>query len=55
VGITDRRAGTSGSEPVPGRLPGAYGLGLVMDNTDYIQYRKTGYGFNQRCWEPTGT
>ena len=26
----------------------AFGLGLVMDNTDYIHYRKTGYGFNKR-------
>lgn len=26
----------------------AFGLGLVMDNTDYIHYRKTGFGFNKR-------
>ena len=26
----------------------AYGLGLVMDNTDYIHFRKTGFGFNKR-------
>ncbi|MCB1183529.1 helix-hairpin-helix domain-containing protein [bacterium] len=26
----------------------AFGLGLVMDNTDYIHFRKTGFGFNKR-------
>jgi len=26
----------------------AYGLGLIMDNTDFIHYRKTGFGFNKR-------
>ncbi|MBU8871201.1 MAG: helix-hairpin-helix domain-containing protein [Gemmatimonadales bacterium] len=26
----------------------AYGLGLVMDNTDFIHFRKTGFGFNKR-------
>ncbi len=26
----------------------AYGLGLVMDNTDYMHFRKTGFGFNKR-------
>ena len=26
----------------------AYGLGLIMDNTDYIHFRKTGFGFNKR-------
>ena len=49
VGITDRKFGDV-------RLKGfyvgdfrvAYGLGLIMDNTDYIHFRKTGYGFNKR-------
>lgn len=27
----------------------AFGLGLVMDNTDYIHFRKTGFGFNKRA------
>ncbi len=26
----------------------AYGLGLIMDNTDFIHFRKTGFGFNKR-------
>jgi len=26
----------------------AFGLGLLMDNTDFFLYRKTGYGFNVR-------
>ena len=26
----------------------AFGLGLVMDNTDYFLYRKTGFGWNKR-------
>lgn len=26
----------------------AFGLGLIMDNTDFIHYRKTGFGFNKR-------
>jgi DNA uptake protein ComE-like DNA-binding protein len=26
----------------------AFGLGLVMDNTDFTLYRKTGYGWNKR-------
>jgi len=26
----------------------AFGQGLVMDNTDYIQYRRTGFGWNKR-------
>jgi len=26
----------------------AFGQGLVMDNTDFIQYRRTGFGFNKR-------
>ncbi len=31
-----------------GNYRAAFGLGLVMDNTDYIHFRKTGYGFNKR-------
>ena len=26
----------------------AFGMGLVMDNTDFIHFRKTGFGFNKR-------
>ncbi|HPF35157.1 MAG TPA: helix-hairpin-helix domain-containing protein [Candidatus Krumholzibacteria bacterium] len=26
----------------------AFGQGLVMDNSDFIQYRRTGFGFNKR-------
>ncbi len=26
----------------------AFGLGLIMDNTDFILFRKTGYGWNKR-------
>ena len=26
----------------------AFGQGLVMDNTDFMQYRRTGYGWNKR-------
>lgn len=49
VGITDRRSGDFRLKSLYlGDFRVAYGLGLVMDNTDYIQYRKTGYGFNQR-------
>ncbi len=31
-----------------GNYRAAFGLGLVMDNTDFIHYRKTGFGFNKR-------
>ena len=31
-----------------GSYRAAFGLGLVMDNTDFIHYRKTGFGFNKR-------
>lgn len=31
-----------------GNFRAAFGLGLVMDNTDFIHYRKTGFGFNKR-------
>ena len=49
IGVSDKKLGGF-------RIKGAYvgnyrvafGLGLVMDNTDYIHYRKTGYGFNKR-------
>lgn len=33
---------------VVGNYRAAFGLGLVMDNTDYIHFRKTGFGFNKR-------
>ena len=31
-----------------GNYRAAFGLGLVMDNTDFILFRKTGYGWNKR-------
>ena len=31
-----------------GNFRAAFGLGLVMDNTDFIHFRKTGYGWNKR-------
>lgn len=47
--ITDRRAGNFRLKSlVLGNFRVAYGLGLVMDNTDYLKYRKTGYGFDTR-------
>jgi DNA uptake protein ComE-like DNA-binding protein len=33
---------------VVGNFRVAYGLGLVMDNTDYIKFRKTGFGWDKR-------
>jgi DNA uptake protein ComE-like DNA-binding protein len=33
---------------VIGNFRAAFGLGLIMDNTDFIHYRKTGYGWNKR-------
>jgi len=33
---------------VAGSFRAAFGLGLVMDNTDFIHFRKTGYGWNVR-------
>ncbi len=49
VGITDRKFGDFRLKGFyAGDFRVAYGLGLIMDNTDYIHYRKTGYGFNKR-------
>ncbi len=31
-----------------GNFRAAFGQGLVMDNTDFIHFRKTGFGFNKR-------
>jgi DNA uptake protein ComE-like DNA-binding protein len=49
VGVQDRNFG---SFRLKGAFVGnyrvAYGLGLIMDNTDFIHYRKTGFGFNKR-------
>ncbi|MCP4293384.1 MAG: hypothetical protein GY780_16280 [bacterium] len=51
IGVTDlhspdRTGGIKGA--YFGNYRVAFGLGLVMDNTDYIHYRKTGFGFNKR-------
>ncbi len=49
VGITNLRKDTGGLKGLYfGNYRVAFGLGLVMDNTDYIHYRKTGFGFNKR-------
>ena len=49
AGVTDRRFGDFRLKSAfVGNFRVAYGLGLVMDNTDYIHFRKTGYGFNKR-------
>ncbi len=49
VGITDRKFGAFRLKSLfVGDFRVAYGLGLIMDNTDYIHYRKTGFGFNKR-------
>jgi DNA uptake protein ComE-like DNA-binding protein len=49
VGVTDRRFGDFRLKSAfAGDYRVAYGLGLVMDNTDFIQFRKTGMGFNKR-------
>ena len=49
VGFTNRRSGDFRLKSLMfGNFRVAYGLGLVMDNTDYIKYRKTGYGFDTR-------
>jgi DNA uptake protein ComE-like DNA-binding protein len=49
VGVTDRRIGNFRLKSlIAGDFRAAYGLGLVMDNTDYLKYRKTGYGFDTR-------
>ncbi len=49
VGIRDRvKDGYGLKGAYFGNYRAAFGLGLVMDNTDYIHYRKTGFGFNKR-------
>ncbi len=49
VGITNLRNDNGGIKGMYfGNYRVAFGLGLVMDNTDYIHYRKTGFGFNKR-------
>ena len=49
IGITDLRNDNGGIKGLYfGNYRVAFGLGLVMDNTDYIHFRKTGYGFNKR-------
>ena len=49
AGVTDRRFGDFRLKSLyVGDYRVAYGLGLVMDNTDFIHFRKTGYGFNKR-------
>lgn len=49
IGITDLRGENGGIKGMYfGNYRVAFGLGLVMDNTDYIHFRKTGYGFNKR-------
>jgi hypothetical protein len=49
VGLTNRRSGNFRLKSlVFGNFRVAYGLGLVMDNTDFLKYRKTGYSFDTR-------
>ena len=49
VGLTDRRWGNFRLKGLYlGNYRVAYGLGLVMDNTDFMHFRKTGFGFNKR-------
>jgi DNA uptake protein ComE-like DNA-binding protein len=49
VGITDQKFGDFRLKSAYlGNFRVAYGLGLVMDNTDFIHFRKTGFGFNKR-------
>ncbi len=49
AGVADRRFGNFRlKSAVVGNYRVAYGLGLVMDNTDYIHFRKTGFGWNKR-------
>lgn len=47
--VTDKMLGNFRlKSAVAGNFRVAYGLGLVMDNTDYIHFRKTGFGWNKR-------
>lgn len=49
VAVTDRVSNGWGVKSLYlGNYRAAFGLGLVMDNTDFIHYRKTGFGFNKR-------
>ncbi|MFO7652355.1 MAG: helix-hairpin-helix domain-containing protein, partial [Candidatus Krumholzibacteriia bacterium] len=49
VSIQDQHAGQFHLKNlVVGDFRAAFGLGLVMDNTDFFLYRKTGYDFNKR-------
>ncbi len=49
IGVKDLRNDNGGVKGIYfGNYRVAFGLGLVMDNTDYIHFRKTGYGFNKR-------
>ncbi len=49
AGINDKKFGDFRlKSAVVGNYRVAFGLGLVMDNTDYIHFRKTGFGFNKR-------
>lgn len=49
VGVNDKQWGSFRLKAAYlGNFRVAYGLGLVMDNTDFIHFRKTGYGFNKR-------
>jgi len=49
VGVQDKKFGDFNLKAAYlGNFRVAYGLGLIMDNTDYIHYRKTGFGYNKR-------
>ncbi len=49
VGLSDKRFGDFRLKSLMfGNYRVAWGLGLVMDNTDYLKYRKTGFGFDTR-------
>jgi DNA uptake protein ComE-like DNA-binding protein len=49
VGLTDKRRGNLRLKSLMfGNYRVAWGLGLIMDNTDYLKYRKTGFGFDTR-------
>lgn len=49
VGVDDKKLGPLHLKRLyVGNYRVAFGQGLVMDNSDYIQYRRTGFGFNKR-------
>lgn len=55
AGVRDRNIGDFRLKGLyVGNFRAAFGLGLVMDNTDYYQYRNTGYGFNKRLLGVSG-